>query len=100
MKAKTSVNSFGTFLETMKKQKVGVGQTAQELPTRILLYLSERRNPVPVREMISDLGVPVTLAVNALHNLENLNLVKLSVIGADDVAEITPSGVQAARLSR
>ena len=99
----TSVNSFGTFLETIKKEteRAPAEEPAvQDLSQKIIICLDEHPSPVRVRDLISDLSIPVTSTVSILNKLQNLDLVKISLIGADDVAEITPAGRQLARLSR
>ena len=92
----TSVNSFGTFLETVKKRRSGESP-GRGGSTKILGILEKGPEPVPVLMQRSELAALAFM--DAFENLLKASLIQITKSNGKEVVELTATGSQVAKLT-
>ena len=92
-----SINSFGTFLDTIKS--VPSQSFTRQAPTRLLDHLSEGR-PKPVVTLMKELDMNVFEFGQTLKAAEDAGLVEISGSQTDQEVCLTNVGQQVLGISR
>lgn len=90
----TTVNSFGSFLETVQGRQHAPPPHTPDVESRVLSILVEA--PVGVAEIVHRTGAPLAEVLKALRELREFGLIKMvGDVGQEQVVP-TPSGVRTA----
>ena len=92
---KTSANSFGSFLESVK-QAPAEGAQSHSIAKEVLVYLSKKAAPVPVVELMSEMHTSVSSTATVLDSLSATGLIRINRVSNQEVIELTDIGRMAA----
>jgi DNA-binding MarR family transcriptional regulator len=92
---KTSANSFGSFLESVKQAPAEGAQT-HGIAKEVLVYLFKKAAPVPVVELMSEMHTSVSSTAAVLDSLSATDLVRIARVANQEVVELTDIGKMAA----
>lgn len=96
MKAKSSIDSFGTFLETMQRLEPSGGAVRRQAPVDLLSHLADS-GPEPVTNLMASCGLGVVEFATTLKTLQDAGLVAVAAVaGGQEIVQLTPIGVQLA----
>lgn len=93
-----NVNSFGTFLESLNSQAPGQQPAPAGAPLKLLTTLASS-GPQGVPELMTASGLAFSDFTDALTTMKTIGLVTLDGPPGQEMATLTASGEQVARLS-
>lgn len=92
---KTSANSFGSFLESVK-QAPAEGAQSHGIAKEVLVYLLKKAAPVPVVELMSEMHTSISSTAAVLDSLSATDLIRINRAANQEVIELTDIGKMAA----
>lgn len=97
---KKKANSFGTFLETVQRQKTGAAAPTEGPAPEGRLLQALSVGPMPVTTLLKATGYPLSELLGMLDRLQNYGLVTAATGPADErLFSLSAEGRKAAELS-
>ena len=96
MSTATEKDYFGSFLSAASAgpavPQVPGAAPSSGVERQILTFLSPKEVPVSVRELLTQLDIPPSLAITALNSLRDAKLVELNQVDGDECVAMTDLG--------
>jgi|SRR5688572_11822363 len=96
MSTATEKDYFGSFLSAASAgpavPPVPGAAPSSGVERQILTFLSPKEVPVSVRELLTQLDIPPSLAITALNSLRDAKLVELNQVDGDECVAMTDLG--------
>jgi hypothetical protein len=94
MAEQKAVDSFGTFLKSVKKKAANASDNSS---LKVLHALET--GPLPLPELYKKAGLNLELFAGTLQTVRKLDLVKVEDQAGTEIAELTPEGREFAKLA-
>ena len=98
MSTATEKDYFGSFLSAASAGPAvppvagAAAAPSSGVERQILTFLSPKEVPVSVRELLTQLDIPPSLAITALNSLRDAKLVELNQVDGDECVAMTDLG--------
>jgi predicted transcriptional regulator len=101
MEPKSSSDAFGPFLETLQqsKKQTSKSRKSANIPIDLLVLLKEEGS-VSVSEIFENSDVGLFEVTNALKELQDADLLRISGPSGQESVELTPTGDKLAMLAK